>query len=119
MVLLREVLLCEDCGAPVDMWALGCIMAELIAGQKLLPEHDLCQQLMNIVHLLGIPDEVSLMPLSLGVSAQSKLREKVPEERLSQVGFDVLRGLLEYDPKDRLTAASALQMPWFPAVKDD
>ncbi|RLN00045.1 hypothetical protein C2845_PM06G28110 [Panicum miliaceum] len=114
-----EVLLCEkDCGAPVDIWTLGCIMAELVMGQSLFPEDDLCQQLISIVDLLGIPDDVSLMPLGITAAAPSKLREKVPEERLSAAGFDVLRGLLQYDSKDRLTAVAALRMPWF-AAKDD
>ncbi|RLM69430.1 hypothetical protein C2845_PM17G08990 [Panicum miliaceum] len=114
-----EVLLCEkDCGAPVDMWALGCIMAELVMGQSLLPEEDLCQQLISIIDLLGIPDDVSLMPLGIDAGAPSKLREKVPEERLSPAAFDVLRGLLQYDPKDRLTAAAALRMPWFAPMDD-
>ncbi|KAG2561978.1 putative cyclin-dependent kinase F-2 [Panicum virgatum] len=114
-----EVLLCEkDCGAPVDMWALGCIMAELVTGQSLFPEEDLCQQLIGIIDLLGIPDDVSLMPLGIDAGSPSKLREKVPEERLSPAGFDVLRGLLQYDPKDRLTAAAALRMPWFAPMDD-
>ncbi|KAG0530197.1 hypothetical protein BDA96_05G164700 [Sorghum bicolor] len=113
-----ELLLGEkDCGAPVDVWALGCIMAVLVAGQPLFPEEDLCQQLISIVNLLGIPDDVSLMPL--GVSGPSKLRERVPEELLSPAGFDVLQGLLEYNPKDRLTAGDALKMPWFAGAKDD
>ncbi|XP_066358225.1 putative cyclin-dependent kinase F-2 [Miscanthus floridulus] len=72
-----ELLLGEkDCGAPVDVWALGCIMADL-------------------------------------------LRERVPAERLSAAGFDVLQGLLEYNPKDRLTAVDALKMPWFAGAQDD
>nr|TKW00663.1 hypothetical protein SEVIR_8G126300v2 [Setaria viridis] len=109
-----EVLLCEKgCGEPVDVWALGCVMAELVAGQSLFPEDDLCKQLVNIIYLLGIPDDVSLMPLGITAAAMSKLRDKVPEERLSPAGFDVLRGLLQYHPKDRLTAAAALQMQWF------
>jgi len=112
-----ELLLGEDCGTPVDVWALGCIMADLVAEQPLFPEEDLCQQLISIVNLLGIPDDVSLMPL--GVSGLTKLRERVPEERLSPAGFDVLQGLLEYNPKDRLTAVAALKMPWFAGAKDD
>ncbi|CAN6362948.1 unnamed protein product [Urochloa humidicola] len=118
-----EVLLCEKDGggAPVDLWALGCIMAELVTGQPLFPGNDLCQQLFSIVELLGVPDDVSLMPLGIIAAAAgpSKLREKVPEERLSPAGFDVLRGLLEYRPKDRLTAAAALRMPWFAATKKE
>ena len=114
-----EVLLCEkDCGAPVDMWALGCIMAELVTGRPLFPEEDLCRQLIGIIDLLGIPDDVSLMPLGINAGAPSKLRGEVPEERLSPAGFDVLRGLLQYDPMDRLTAAAALRMPWFAPMDD-
>ncbi|RLM69887.1 hypothetical protein C2845_PM17G08240 [Panicum miliaceum] len=109
-----ESLLCDkECSAPVDMWALGCIMAELVGGEQLFPEEDEYTQLVSIVDLLGIPDNVSLMPLGIDAGAPSKLREKVPEERLSPAGFDVLHGLLQYDPKDRLTAVAALQMPWF------
>ncbi|PUZ75202.1 hypothetical protein GQ55_1G132400 [Panicum hallii var. hallii] len=114
-----EALVCQkDCGGPADMWALGCIMAELVGGEKLFPEDDEYSQLVSIVDLLGIPDQVSLIPLGVSASKPSNLREKVPEERLSPAGFDVLRGLLEYDPKDRLTAAAAQRMPWFSA-KDE
>ncbi|KAG2606319.1 putative cyclin-dependent kinase F-2 [Panicum virgatum] len=113
-----EALMCQkDCAEPVDIWALGCIMAELVSGEMLFQEDDEYTQLASIVVLLGIRDQVSQM--SLGVSEQpSKLREKVPEERLSPAGFDVLRGLLEYDPKDRLTAAVAQMMPWFEDKQD-
>ena len=62
---------------------------------------------------------MSLMPLGIDARAPSKLREKVPEERMSAAGFDVLHGLLQYDPKDRLTAAAALQMPWFAVAPMD
>ncbi|PUZ44773.1 hypothetical protein GQ55_8G148700 [Panicum hallii var. hallii] len=114
-----EALLCQkNCGGPVDIWALGCIMADLVGGEKLFPEEDEYRQLISIMDLLGIPDDVSLMPLGITAAAPSKLREKVPEERLSPAGFEVLCGLLEYDPKDRLTAAAALQMPWFEGKED-
>ncbi|KAL6597792.1 hypothetical protein ACP70R_046597 [Stipagrostis hirtigluma subsp. patula] len=108
----------KDCGAPVDMWSLGCVMAELVAGRPIFKADTVHEQVAKIVNLLGIPDEVSLMPLGVSSSAPSQLRDVVPEQQLSQAGFDVLRGLLEFDPKDRLTAAAALQMPWF-AKKDD
>ncbi|XP_062179230.1 putative cyclin-dependent kinase F-2 [Phragmites australis] len=108
----------NDCVAPVDLWSLGCLMAELVAGEPLFQEENVFKQVGEIVRLLGVPDEVSLMPLGVSASTPIQLRDAVPEERLSQAGFDVLRGLLEFDPKDRLTAAAALQMPWF-AVEDE
>jgi cell division cycle 2-like protein len=41
-----------------------------------------------------------------------------PRETLSQDGFDVLKGLLTLNPKERLTAAAALRLPWFTAAVD-
>jgi serine/threonine protein kinase len=32
---------------------------------------------------------------------------------LSQAGREVLAGLLRFDPEERLTAADALEYPWF------
>ncbi|OEL21820.1 Cyclin-dependent kinase B1-2 [Dichanthelium oligosanthes] len=107
-----------DCSEPVDLWSLGCVMAELVAGKPIFQGDSVPEQLGEIVRLLGIPDEVSLMPLGVSASTPSQLCDAVPEERLSPAGFDVLRGLLEFDPRDRLTSVAALQMPWFP-VKDD
>jgi cyclin-dependent kinase/cell division cycle 2-like protein len=74
-----EALLCQkDCAGPVDIWAFGCIMAELVGGEKLFQEDDEYTQLVSIVDLLGIPDQVSLIPLGVSAPKPSKLREKVP-----------------------------------------
>jgi cell division cycle 2-like len=102
----------DDRVPAMDMWSLGCVMAEIMAGRPLFRvEENEVMLGMQIIRFLGIPDDVSELPLH--VTAPSKLRNIVPEERRSQAGFDVLHGLLEYHPKDRLTAAAALQMPWF------
>jgi cell division cycle 2-like protein len=41
------------------------------------------------------------------------LRRRFPFWRLSSAGFEVLSGLLESNPAKRLTAAEALEKPWF------
>jgi cell division cycle 2-like protein len=41
------------------------------------------------------------------------LRRRFPFWRLSSAGFEVLSGLLESNPAKRLTAAEALDKPWF------
>ena len=38
----------------------------------------------------------------------SNLREKFPHEALSELGLELLKGFLTYDPKKRVTCDSAL-----------
>ncbi|KAL5227825.1 hypothetical protein ABZP36_016090 [Zizania latifolia] len=98
-------------GPEIDMWALGCVMAELVTGDALFPGDNEFHQLVVVAGLLGVPDEVT--GLDLGVTKGSQLREIVPEDKLSNAGFDVLSGFLQFVAADRLSAATALEMPWF------
>ncbi|KAI6175581.1 Dual-specificity kinase [Aphelenchoides bicaudatus] len=50
-----EVILGAKYGMPIDMWSLGCILAELLTGYPLLPGEDENDQLALIVELLGVP----------------------------------------------------------------
>lgn len=42
-------------GMPIDMWSLGCILAELLTGFPLLPGEDESDQFACIIELLGLP----------------------------------------------------------------
>lgn len=50
-----SVILGAKYGMPIDMWSLGCILAELLTGYPLLPGEDENDQLALIVELLGVP----------------------------------------------------------------
>lgn len=50
-----EVILGSKYGMPIDMWSLGCILAELLTGYPLLPGEDENDQLALIIELLGMP----------------------------------------------------------------
>uniref|UniRef100_A0A1I7TDR8 Dual specificity tyrosine-phosphorylation-regulated kinase mbk-2 n=1 Tax=Caenorhabditis tropicalis TaxID=1561998 RepID=A0A1I7TDR8_9PELO len=55
-----EVILGTKYGMPIDMWSLGCILAELLTGYPLLPGEDENDQLALIIELLGMPPPKSL-----------------------------------------------------------
>lgn len=52
-----EVILGAKYGMPIDMWSLGCILAELVTGYPLLPGEDEFDQLACIIELLGMPPQ--------------------------------------------------------------
>lgn len=52
-----EVILGLPYGTPIDMWSLGCILAELYTGCPLFPGEDEIEQLACIMEVLGLPPE--------------------------------------------------------------
>ncbi|TKC38609.1 hypothetical protein EI555_010146 [Monodon monoceros] len=92
----------------IDMWAVGCILAELLAHKPLLPGASEIHQVDLIVQLLGTPSEniwpgFSQLPLvsqySLRKQPYNNLKHKFPW--LSEAGLRLLNLLFMYDPKKR------------------
>ncbi|CAK1546716.1 unnamed protein product [Leptosia nina] len=52
-----EVMMGAKYGMPIDMWSLGCILAELLTGFPLLPGEDEADQMACIIELLGMPPQ--------------------------------------------------------------
>ncbi|KAH8871670.1 Dual specificity tyrosine-phosphorylation-regulated kinase 2 isoform 1 [Schistosoma japonicum] len=50
-----EIILGLPYGTAIDMWSLGCILAEFITGEPLFPGEDAFDQLACIMEILGIP----------------------------------------------------------------
>lgn len=114
----------------IDMWSLGCIMAELLSKEPLFNGKSEFDQLDKIFKTLGTPNEkiwpgFSKLP---GVKVNfikhqyNLLRKKFPATSftgspvLSDAGFDLLNSLLTYDPDKRITAEAALNHDWFREV---
>ncbi|KAF7125043.1 hypothetical protein RHSIM_Rhsim12G0029600 [Rhododendron simsii] len=126
----------------IDMWSLGCIMAELLSKEPLFNGKTEFDQLDKIFRTLGTPNETiwpgfSKLP---GVKVNfvkhqlpalgdyglaiwyNLLRKKFPATSftgspvLSDAGFDLLNKLLTYDPEKRITAEDALKHEWFREV---
>lgn len=53
-------------GPPIDLWAVGCIMAELLLRQALFPGETDLDQLTKIIQVTGSPDE-KIWPVSIQI----------------------------------------------------
>ncbi|EEF39381.1 cyclin-dependent kinase G-2 [Ricinus communis] len=111
----------------IDMWSVGCIMAELLMKEPLFQGRTEIDQLDKIFSILGTPKEMIWPGFSKLRGARAKfvqqpfnvLRKKFNGIRfggppaLSDSGFDLLKNLLTYDPKKRISAKAALDHDWF------
>jgi cyclin-dependent kinase 3 len=117
-----EILLGEKHYSPaVDIWSVGCIMAEFAKGRVLFRGDSEIGQLFEIFQVLGTPTEASgLWP---GVSRLPDFRDVFPRwtpqalqaviPQLDAEGADLLGAMLRYNPADRISAKEALRHPWF------
>ena len=112
-----EVLLGTTYATPVDLWAVGCVLAELLTGKPLFPGRNDSDQLGRIFSIIGTPTEADWPEES------QVLRKNFPDTRGSGLAnrvigvepeaLDLLQKMLHFDPKKRITASEALVHPYF------
>jgi len=109
----------------IDIWSLGCIMAELFTQEPLLPGKSDLDRIDKIFKTLGTPNDkiwpnfTKLWGGKCKFTEQTKLRAKFPvttftaKPKLSPKGFDLMNRMLTYDPQKRITANETLNHNWF------
>ena len=110
----------QNYGTPVDMWGVGCVLAEAISGDVLFPGSSTMDQLRCIMQITGRPtggDIESIgSPLAeiiMGDVEQPEplaLSELYPEA--SAESLDMIRMLLQFNPARRIRVTQALRHPY-------
>uniref|UniRef100_A0A0E0M5L3 Protein kinase domain-containing protein n=1 Tax=Oryza punctata TaxID=4537 RepID=A0A0E0M5L3_ORYPU len=94
-------------GKAADMWAVGCVMAELLTGGKTFTSETAEEHLLELMDL-RVYDIGSMNSVAFGGLIRW----------LSPAGREVLAGLLAFDADERMTAEAALEHRWFTEEAD-
>ncbi|KAL6215613.1 hypothetical protein ACLB2K_015042 [Fragaria x ananassa] len=137
-----EIILGLGWNYPCDLWSVGCILVELCAGEALFQTHENLEHLAMMERVLGpLPQHMTQrashgaekyfrrgarLNWPLGAVSRESIRavkkldslkemvsRHVGPSKSSSALTDLLYGLLNYDPSERLTAQQALAHPFF------
>ncbi|XP_023481356.1 cyclin-dependent kinase 7 isoform X2 [Equus przewalskii] len=105
-------------GVGVDMWAVGCILAELLLRVPFLPGDSDLDQLTRIFETLGTPTEEQWPDMcSLPDFVTFKSFPRIPLQHIFIAAgddlLDLIQGLFLFNPCTRITATQALKTKYF------
>lgn len=109
----------------IDVWSMGCVIAELVLGRPLFPGASPSDQLVEIIKILGTPskDDIFSMnpqykdhkfPIIKPISWEKVFKGKKVDEGY----LDLISKLVMYNPEKRLTPLKAMCHPFFEELRD-
>eukprot|EP01129_Flabellula_baltica_P004846 TRINITY_DN171_c1_g2_i1.p1 TRINITY_DN171_c1_g2~~TRINITY_DN171_c1_g2_i1.p1 ORF type:complete len:468 (-),score=126.63 TRINITY_DN171_c1_g2_i1:1553-2956(-) len=112
----------------VDLWAIGCIVAELYGERPIFPGKSTVDQLRRIVEVTGRPTQDQLESASLGSDYSSHLMSSIPQGIVRSLSalypqcdddaIDFMECCFKFDPRERITVEEALAHPYLEAFRE-
>jgi len=108
---------------PIDMWGVGCILYEMVAGKPAFPGCNIEDQLRLIFKVLGTPSKENMTEIVIMKELQrysfphytpKSLVPRVP--RLDDDGINLLESFLQFDARSRISACEAMRNTFFQSL---
>ena len=110
----------------IDIWSLGCVIAEMLIKKPLFPGQNTRGQLSLIHQSLGLPTQETLdkmgadpqytlesLTQAISDSSGESLKDKLTNHCENNELVDAVLKMLKYNPEDRISAADLVGMPLF------
>ncbi|CRG99805.1 glycogen synthase kinase 3, putative [Plasmodium relictum] len=108
----------------IDLWSLGCIIAEMILGFPLFSGQSSVDQLVRIIQVLGTPTEEQMKEMNPNYAdvkfpdVKPKDLKKIFPKSTSEDAINLVSRFLKYEPLKRLSSIEALGDPFFDELRD-
>ncbi|KAK0203862.1 kinase-like domain-containing protein [Desarmillaria ectypa] len=110
----------------IDMWSVGCVLAEMLSGKPLFPGRDYHHQLSIILDILGTPSIDDFYAISSSRSREYiralPFRKKKSFSSLfpkaNPLAIDLMEKCLTFSPKRRIEVGEALRHPYLQPYHD-
>eukprot|EP00916_Digyalum_oweni_P014265 GHVL01023427.1.p1 GENE.GHVL01023427.1~~GHVL01023427.1.p1 ORF type:complete len:380 (-),score=29.10 GHVL01023427.1:61-1200(-) len=113
-----------DYTTAIDIWSMGCVVAEMVLGQPLFPGDSGVDQLVEILKLLGTPTREELVAMNPNhmdfkfPSVRPHPWSKVFRSRTPPEVMDLVSKFLVYSPQERLKPLDALTHEFFAELRN-
>ena len=109
----------------VDVWSIGCVIAELVLNKPIFPGKSATEQFLEIMKILGTPTNDEIKSMKGKIINSSKLpqidkkewKEVFKGKNDDELFIDLFGNLLVYEPQKRFKPYQALCHAYFDELK--
>jgi len=111
----------------VDMWSVGCIIAELYGAKPIFPGKSTLDQISRIVEVTGRPDDEVLQKIGsdYAVRMMNSIRRVMPRSLEAMYpdcdgdAIDLMVRCMKFSPDERITVQQALEHPYVASFREE
>lgn len=111
----------------IDIWSIGCILAEMVLREPIFPGKDYRHQLLLIFEVLGTPSEQDMESIKLQrardyIKTHASSQRKIPMKKIFRKAhpeaIDFIEKTLTFNPDKRMTIQDCLEHPYVYEFRD-